>query len=155
MDNMPATTPSNDSRKLNKDAPFHLDPSYYTEQLEKELATRTRELRMQMAGFEQLQDLFNNLVDTLASCESELEKTRGEIRDHEKLAVDQQMVVDEFAEFKKLLANQGTDFAGLLEDLRKTEAAAEARRTAPDAAYRVEGQLAENAPVTWNDEPEE
>lgn len=121
MDNMPATTPSNDSRRLNKDAPFHLDPSYYTEQLEKELAARTRELRMQMAGFEQLQDLFNNLVDTLASCESELEKTRGAIRDHEKLAVDQQMVVDEFAEFKRLLAHVGTDYDGLLEDLKKSQ----------------------------------
>jgi len=118
MDNMPVTM---DSRKLNKDAPFHLDPSYYTEQLEKELAARTHELRMQMAGFEQLQDLFNNLVDTLASCESELEKTRGAIRDHEKLAVDQQMVVDEFAEFKRLLAHVGTDYDGLLEDLKKSQ----------------------------------
>ena len=83
-----------DTRKMSKDAPFHLDPNYYTSQLEAEVAIAHRELRMQKAGFEQLQDLYNNRIDELASMESELEKVRGGISEHEAFAVEQQLKID-------------------------------------------------------------
>ncbi len=109
-----------DSRKLDKDAPFHLDPNYYTNQLEREIAEAQKQLRMQMAGFEQLQDQYNQRIDTIISFEKEIEKMRTEMREHEKLAVDHQLVVDEFTEFKKLLPYPLTDYDNLLADLRKT-----------------------------------
>lgn len=107
------------ARPFEEGGDFHLDMNYYVRQLESDQAAVQREARVQTAAFEQLKDMFNNKLQQIDRLEGAVEELRAEMREHEKLAVDQQMIIDQFTSFKRLVERSGSNYDMLVADLTK------------------------------------
>jgi AraC-like DNA-binding protein len=135
-----------DSRKLTPEGQFSLDTNYYVKQLEEEVTAQHRETRMQRAAFAQLQDMYNARVDTIILLESEVEKVRHEIGEHEKLAVDQQMKIDEIDVFAKRIGF--SSFSSFVEEFKKMPGVPMSRGACETDESRLSDHMGIKLPVS-------
>ena len=91
------------------DEAFHVSPDYVMRQLKFENARLHEQLTLQSAGFDQMQDMHAERVDQIGSLEETVQRLRAEMGEHERFAVEQQTLINEFNVFKKALVTHGFD----------------------------------------------
>jgi|SRR5580698_2955123 hypothetical protein len=75
---------------------FTVDQGYILRQLQIDNQNLNTELTVTKAGFQQITDMHTQRVAQINSLEAEVQRLRTEMGEHEKLAVDQQMKLDEY-----------------------------------------------------------